>query len=127
MHGGNWEAMRQKYAWFLPDLSCRSDLQKLIQWMCSELSVGHHRLTAFGEKRSNPVTVSGGLLGADFTLSNNRYRIQKIYGGLNWNPNLRSPLTEPGVNAKEGDYILAVNGKELTTADNLYQFFEATA
>lgn len=127
MHGVDWVATKRKYAQFLPDLSCRSDLNTLIQWMCSELSVGHHRLTALGEKRYNPVAVSGGLLGADYEIANNRYRFKKIYGGLNWNPSLRSPLTEPGVNAKTGDYILAVNGKDVTAADNLYQFFEATA
>lgn len=127
MHGADWNAMKKKYAAFLPDLACRSDLNILIQWMCSELSVGHHRITAAGEKLYKPVTVTGGLLGADYTINNNRYQLKKIYGGLNWNPNLRSPLTEPGVNAKKGDYVLAVNGKELTAAENLYKFFEATA
>ena len=127
MHGVDWLAMKKKYAVFLPDLACRSDLNTLIQWMCSELGVGHHRLTALGEKLHTPVTVSGGLLGADYTIAGNRYRFKKIYGGLNWNPNLRSPLTEPGVNAKTGDYILAVNGKDVTADENLYKFFEATA
>ncbi|MEP7110801.1 MAG: PDZ domain-containing protein [Ferruginibacter sp.] len=127
MHGADWNAMKKKYAQFLPDLACRSDLNTLIQWMCSELSVGHHRLTAAGEKMHIPATVSGGLLGADYTIAGNRYQFRKIYGGLNWNPNLRSPLTEPGVNAKAGDYILAVNGKDVTAAENLYKFFEATA
>ena len=127
MHGANWQAMKTKYAAFLPDLACRSDLNTLIQWMCSELGVGHHRITSTGEKLHTPVTVTGGLLGADYTLDNNRYRFKKIYGGLNWTPNLRSPLTEPGVNAKAGEYILAVNGRDITTADNLYEFFEATS
>jgi tricorn protease len=127
MHGADWIAMKKKYAQFLPDLACRSDLNTLIQWMCSELGVGHHRITAQGEKLNNPQLVSGGLLGADYTIANNRYQIKKIYGGLNWTPNLRSPLTEPGVNAKAGDYILAVNGKEVTADKNIYQFFEATA
>jgi tricorn protease len=127
MHGADWNAIKKKYAQFLPDLSCRTDLNTLIQWMCSELAVGHHRLTAQGDKLNTAPTVNGGLLGADFSVANNRYQLKKIYGGLNWNPNLRSPLTEPGVNAKVGDYILAVNGKEITAADNLYKFFEATA
>jgi tricorn protease len=127
MHGADWAAMKKKYAEFLPDLSCRSDLNTVIQWMCSELGVGHHRLTALGDKLNNPATVTGGLLGADYTIANNRYQLKKIYGGLNWNPNLRSPLTEPGVNARVGDYILAVNGKDVTAAENLYKFFEATA
>jgi tricorn protease len=127
MHGVNWTAMKKKYAVFLPDLACRSDLNILIQWMCSELSVGHHRITNPGDRLNQPTLVSGGLLGADYILADNRYRFKKIYGGLNWNPNLRSPLTEPGVNVKEGDYLLAVNGHDITAKDNLYQFFENTS
>jgi tricorn protease len=127
MHGVDWAAMKKKYAVFLPDLACRDDLNTLIQWMCSELSVGHHRITDPGDHLYHQQPVSGGLLGADYTTAGNRYRFKKIYGGLNWNPNLRSPLTEPGVNAREGDYLLAVNGQDLTATDNLYQFFENTA
>ena len=127
MHGANWLAMKKKYEVFLPDLACRRDLNTLIQWMCSELVVGHHRITDGGDILNTPERVGGGLLGADYTVDKNRYRIKKIYGGLNWNPNLRSPLTEPGVNAKEGDYLLAVNGNNVTASDNLYRFFENTA
>lgn len=127
MHGVNWAAMKKKYEQFLPDLSCRSDLYTVIQWMCSELAVGHHFMNVPQEKLNAPQTVSGGLLGADYTVINNRYQIRKIYGGLNWTPDLRSPLTEPGVNAKVGDYIIAVNGKDLTADRNLYEMFEATS
>jgi len=127
MHGANWPAMKKKYEVFLPDLSCRSDLNAVIQWMCSELSVGHHRLTSAGDHLGNPARVGGGLLGADYTIDKNRYQIKKIYGGLNWNPNLRSPLTEPGVNVNEGEYILAVNGNNVNASDNFYSFFENTA
>ncbi|MEJ0056416.1 MAG: hypothetical protein WDN75_12650 [Bacteroidota bacterium] len=77
MHGADWPAMKKKYAVFLPDLACRSDLNNLITWMCSELAVGHHRLTALGEKLNNPQTVPGGLLGADYIVANNRYPDQK--------------------------------------------------
>ena len=112
---------------FLPHLSCRRDLNVLIQWMCSDLAVGHHRITSPGDRPNNPARVGGGLLGADYSVDKNRYRIKKIYGGLNWNPNVRSPLTEPGVNAKEGDYILAVNGQDVTAADNFFSYFENTA
>ncbi len=127
MHGVDWANMKKKYEVFLPDLSCRRDLNTLIQWMCSELAVGHHRITDAGEVLNNPEKVGGGLLGADYTVDKNRFRIKKIYGGLNWNPNLRSPLTEPGVNAKVGDYILAVNGQDVVASENLYRFFENTA
>ena len=126
MHGADWGAMKEKYAEFLPDLSCRSDLNRLMQWMCSELAVGHHRVGG-GDRLFEPEEVSGGLLGADFELVDNRYRISKIFEGLNWNPELRSPLTEPGVNVNVNEYILAVNGRNLTAADNIYSFFENTA
>ncbi|MBL4655480.1 MAG: PD40 domain-containing protein [Bacteroidia bacterium] len=126
MHGTDWPAMKDKYAQFLPDLACRSDLNKLIQWMCSELSVGHHRVWG-GERLNNPPKVNGGLLGVNYKINNNRYQLEKIFGGLNWTPKLRSPLTEPGINAKAGDYLLAVNGNDITADKNLYSFFENTA
>ncbi len=126
-HGADWAAMKKKYAVFLPDLACRDDLNLLIQWMCSELSVGHQRITDAGDHLHQAGFVSGGLLGADYEVANNRYRIKKIYGGLNWTPNLRSPLTEPGVTVQAGEYLLAVNGQNISAGDNLYQFFENTA
>jgi tricorn protease len=126
MHGANWPAMKEKYAAFLPDVSCRNDLNRLIMWMCSELSVGHHGVGG-GDQRFNAERVEGGLLGVDYEIADNRYRFKKIYGGLNWNPGLRSPLTEPGINAKSGEYLLAVNGKEVTADQNIYSFFEKTA
>ena len=125
MHGVDWNAMKVKYSQFLPDLACRSDLNRLIQRMCSELAVGHHRVGG-GERLNNPQRVGGGLLGADFMITNNRYQLKKIYGGLNWNPDLKSPLTEPGLNVKAGDYILAVNGNDLTAGQNIHSFFENT-
>jgi tricorn protease len=125
MHGTNWKAIKLKYEGFLRDITCRNDLNRLIQWMCSELSVGHS-YSGGGDQLMNPERVSGGLLGADYEISDNRYRFKKIYGGLNWNPGLRAPLMDPGINAKKGDYILAVNGKNLTASTNLYSMFENT-
>lgn len=125
MHGADWDAMKTKYEKFLPHLASRSDLNRLIQWMCSELSVGHHRVGG-GDFMQSPPSVAVGLLGADYSIENNRYRFKKIYGGLNWNPQLRSPLTEPGVNVNAGDYLLAVNGKELYSKTNLFSLFETT-
>ncbi len=127
MHGADWLAMKEKYRVFLGDVSCRSDLYRVMQWMFSELAVGYHRFTGRGDQLRSPERVGGGLLGADYEVSGNRYRFKKIYGGLNWNPGLRSPLTEPGVNVNEGDYLIAVNGKQLTADQNLYSFFENTA
>jgi tricorn protease len=127
MHGVDWKAMKVKYSKFLPDLACRNDLNRVIQWMCSELGVGHHRITSGGDRLFEPKPVGGGLLGADYSIVGNRYQIARIYGGLNWNPDLRSPLTEPGLNIRKGDFILAVNGNDVTSDKNLYSFFENTS
>ncbi len=127
MHGVNWVAMKKKYEALLPDVASTSDLYRIMQWMFSELTVGHHRFDAMGDKRTNPDAIPGGLLGADYEIANNRYRIKKIYGGLNWTPDLRSPLTEPGVNVQVGDYILKVNGADVTADKNFYSYFENTA
>jgi tricorn protease len=127
MHGVDWNAMKTKYEVFLPHVACRGDLYRMMSWMFSELAVGHHRFSSRGDRMNNPQKINGGLLGADYQISDNRYKISKIYGGLNWNPNLRSPLTEPGVNINIGDYIISVNGKNVTANDNLYRFFENTA
>jgi tricorn protease len=126
MHGANWPAMKEKYAAFLPHLSCRNDLNRLIQWLCSELVVGHS-YGGGGDQLFQPKRVAGGLLGADYAIESGRYRFKKIFGGLNWNPDLRSPLTEPGVDVKEGEYLLAVGGKDLRPPLNLYSLFENTA
>lgn len=127
MHGADWPAMKEKYEPFLAYLSCKSDLYRVMGWMFSELAVGHHRFGSRGDWFHEPKDIAGGLLGADYQVKNGRYQIKKIYGGLNWTPDLRSPLTEPGVNVKEGDYIIAVNGENVSADDNLYRFFENTA
>jgi tricorn protease len=126
MHGANWKAMHEKYAVFLPDVSVRQDLTRVVQWMSSELSVGHHRQSG-GDSLADVEAIPGGLLGADYKVENGRYRFAKVYGGLNWNPELRSPLTEPGVDVKAGEYLLAVEGKDLKYPENLYSRFEQTA
>lgn len=125
-HGADWPAMREKYAAFLPDLAWRQDLNRVIRWMLSELSVGHSYLGG-GERLEDADRVPGGLLGADFEVADGRYRFAKVYGGLNWNPDLRSPLTEPGVEVDAGEYLLAVNGEALAPPENLYRRFENTA
>ncbi len=126
MHGADWPAMREKYRQFLPHLTSRDDLNQVIRWMCSELAVGHHR-NGGGDRAAEPDAVPGGLLGADFEIEEGRYRFAKVYGGLNWNPDLRSPLTEPGVDVATGDYLIAVEGIELRPPENLYSRFENTA
>ena len=126
MHGADWKAMKAKYEIFLPDLTVRQDLNRVMMWMCSELSVGHHRLSG-GDSLADVDAIPGGVLGADYKVENGRYRFAKVYGGLNWNPELRSPLTEPGVDVKAGEYLLAVDGKDLKYPEDLYSRFEQKA
>jgi tricorn protease len=126
MHGVDWPAMKAKYAAFLPDLATRSDLNRVVMWMCSELAVGHHR-TGGGDRLEQAKTVPGGLLGADYEVANGRYRFKRVLGGLNWTPELRAPLTEPGVDVKAGEYLIAVNGRDVRPPANVYSFFENTS
>ena len=126
MHGADWPAVKKKYEQLLPHLTSGGDLYKVVRWMLSELAVGHS-YTRPGERLYERKEVKGGLLGADYEIANGRYRFKKIYGGLNWTPQLRSPLTAPGVNVKEGEYLLAVNGADLKPPTELYSLFEATA
>lgn len=126
MHGADWPAMLTKYQQFLPHLATRADLDQVIRWMLSELAVGHSG-TGPGERPHEVKRVPGGLLGADYQIANGRYRFKKVYGGLNWTPDLKAPLTAPGVDVKAGEYLLAVQGKELRPPTNIYSLFENTA
>jgi tricorn protease len=125
-HGADWPAMRKKYQAFLPDFATRNDLFRVIRWMLSELAVGHSYQSP-GDSAFESETIPGGLLGADYEVANGRYRFKKVFGGLNWTPDLRAPLTEPGVDVAAGEYLLAVDGRELRYPDNLYERFERTA
>jgi tricorn protease len=126
MHGIDWAKQKAKYAAFLPHAATRDDVNRVLQWMSSELAVGHHRVGG-GDSFAEPRSVPGGLLGADYEIADGRYRLKKVYGGLNWNPQLRAPLTEPGVNARAGEYLLAVNGRDLRPPTNVYSLFENTS
>jgi tricorn protease len=125
MHGVDWPAMRARYEAWLPHVRHRNDLNYVIGEMLGELAVGHSRVG--GGDMPSPDRVGGGLLGADYEVAGDRYRIRTIYHGENWNPGLRAPLTEPGVNVAEGEYILRVNGRELRHPQNIYALFENTA
>ena len=125
-HGNDWQAIFEKYRPLLAYVRHRSDLAYLIAMVGGELTVGHSYLTGAGDVPSeDPVNV--GLLGADFAIENGRYRMKRIYTGENWNPDLRAPLSAPGIQVSEGDYLLEVNGRALTPPANLYSMFEGTA
>ena len=124
-HGLNLEEAERVYAPFLERVASRDDLNDLFREMIGNLVVGH--LWVRGGTEPDIQNVKVGLLGADYEIANGRYRFKRIYSGENWNPKLQAPLTQPGVNVKEGEYLLAVNGRQLTATNNLYQFFQETA
>jgi tricorn protease len=126
MHGADWQATYNRYLPLVGYVEHRSDLAYLIATVGGELTVGHSYLSGSGDMPDQePVSV--GLLGADFAVENGHYRIRRIYTGENWNPDLQSPLSGPGIEVSEGDYILEVNGRPLTPPANLYSAFEGTA
>lgn len=122
-HGVDWNAIWKKYEPFLEHAATRSDVGRIISAMASELHVGHSYSTK-GESIATPPNVGIGLLGADFEVAEGHYRFKKVYGGLNWRPGLRAPLRAPGISVAEGEYLLAVDGKPLTSERNVYSAFE---
>lgn len=125
LHGLNLPETKKHYEPYLENLGSRIDFSYLLAEMLGELTVGHMYIRTPPE----PLTEQGkvGLLGAEYTIENGRYRFSKIYQGENWNPQLRAPLTQPGVNVQEGEYLLAVNGRELRGTDEIFELFEGTA
>ena len=123
-HGLSIPKIEIRYKPYLDSLASRSEFTYLSTEMLGEITIGHMFVGGPRQPDKEPKT---GLLGADYKTENGRYRIAKILGGQNWTPGLASPLTLPGVSVKEGEYLLAVNGRELKAGDNLYQFFDGTA
>jgi tricorn protease len=126
MHGADWPGVLAKYSAFLPYVNHRADLGYVIAQTGGELVVGHSYLTGAGDLPGD-APVSVGLLGADYTVENGHYRIHHVLTGENWNPDLRAPLSAPGIQVAEGDYLLEVNGRPVAPPTNVYQVFEGTA
>ncbi len=126
MNGKDWNAIGEKYAKLLPQMDSREDLNYLIGEMIGELQNSHTYVG--GGDRYNISYNPSGDLGVDFALdkSSGRYYFKKIYKGDNTRPGYRSPLTEPGIDAKAGDYLLAVNGHQLKAPANPYSLFVNT-
>jgi tricorn protease len=125
MHGSDWPKMKEMYGQLLPHVNHRADLNYLLDMMGAEIAIGHSFVRG-GDIPEVP-TVQGGLLGADFTIENGRYRVSRIYDNESWNPDLRAPLAAPGANVAVGDYILAINGMELKAPDNIYRLLDGTS
>jgi tricorn protease len=125
LHGLNLAVAEKHYAPFVDNLGSRLDFSYLLGEMLGELTVGHMYIRTPPDPPSDEGKV--GLLGADYTIENGRYRFARVYQGENWNPQLRAPLTQPGVNVQQGEYLLAVNGRELKGSDEVFALFAGTA
>jgi tricorn protease len=124
-HGLDLVAAEKKYAPWVESLRSRADLNELFEEMLGELTLGH--VFVGGGDGPEPPKVKGGLLGADLAAENGRYRFARVYDGESWNPDLRAPLTQPGVNVVAGEYLLAVDGRNLRPPESPFRPFEATA
>lgn len=124
LHGVDWNGIQKKYCEMLSDVPSRFDLDYILNEIVSETNTGHAYVD-WGDI-GKVERIEGGLLGADLEadLVAKRYKIKKIYAGENWNESRRSPLTESGINVKEGDYIISINGQNMTTETNPYELLE---
>jgi len=124
VHGAPWEEVYKWYSPWVKHVRHRSDMNYVIDILSGEVAIGHSYVA--GGDLPDLDRVATGLLGADFEISNGRYRIKKIYPSESWNPDLQAPLAIPGLEVKEGDYILAINGQPFTAEDNIYHLLEET-
>jgi len=119
IHGVDWPGLYKKYLPLVKGISHRADLDYIFGEMVAETNVGHAYVNWGDFPRVE--RVESGLLGAELVADGKRYRIKKIYHGENWQNRTRSPLTENGVDVREGDYLIRINNEELTTEDNPYR------
>ncbi len=127
MHGVDWAAVRERYRPLAASVGSRADLTYVIGEMIGELSTGHTYVG--GGDVPRPRRLNVGMLGAQFErdAKTGFYRIAKILKGQNWDPSLRSPLTDVGVNVKEGEYIIAINGRSLDKFADMFEALNNTA
>lgn len=119
MHGVDWKAIKEKYAPLLPFVKTRLDLNYVIGEMIGELNCGHAYVNPGETER--PERIPTGLLGAEISRDKSGFfRLEKILQGASWNEQLRSPLTEPGIDVHEGEYIVAIDGVPTHTVKNMY-------
>jgi len=125
LHGRDWQVVYERYAPLVPFVKHRDDLNYLFDQMNGELSVGHSFVGGGDFPQVDRSKV--GLLGADLTIDKGQWKITKIYTTESWNPGLKSPLDQPGLSIKEGDYIVGINGTPLTAAMNPFELLDGTA
>jgi tricorn protease len=119
LHGVDWAAVYEQYRPLVDHVGRREDLNDVLVEMIAELHAGHNRVGGGDVHRANGP--APGLLGANLSTHQGRYRIDRIYSGESWNPFLQGPLAVPGNEAREGEYILAINGRQLNADENIFQ------
>jgi tricorn protease len=119
----DWNDVRKHYGNLMKDAITRWDVLNIQQEMISELAAGHTYANPGGN--TEPASNRGhGFLGIDWELSNGAYRIKRIVKPAAWDNEVRSPFAATGINVKEGDYILAVNGRPINTSIDPYEAFD---
>jgi tricorn protease len=126
MHGIDWPAMRERYGRLVPSASCRQDMRYIVGELIGELNTSHTYVFG-GDRQRRPERVNVGMLGVDWDVDENGYRFEKIYRVPDWTREVIPPLTRPGVDVREGDYLLAVNGTAVTADRNIYSYFQGLA
>ncbi len=126
MHGVDWDAVYRQYEPMIDYCASREDVSFVIREMISELNVGHAYYMGGGDVERAPV-ISVGMPGCDFALENGAYKITKIIEGAPWDADARGPLSQPGIDVKEGDYLLAVNGTPVDASKDPWAAFQGLA
>ncbi|HYK03252.1 MAG TPA: PDZ domain-containing protein [Thermoanaerobaculia bacterium] len=126
MHGLDWNAIRTKYGQLVPYVAHRADLDYILGEVAGEMNAGHVYVGSPSDVNAAE-RVDNGLLGAEIEAADGYYRITNIFPGENWHESFRSPLTEPGVKVREGDYVLAVDGVSTKGVVNFYSLLENKA
>ncbi len=121
MHGVDWPAMRDRYSKMIDACVSREDVSFILGELIAELNIGHTYY--YGGDTEEQPRRNVGLLGVDWKLDQGAYRIAKIYDGAAWDADARNPVNEAGVDVKEGDYLLAVNGVTVDTAKDPWAAF----
>lgn len=128
MHGHDWKAIGDRYRGYIPYLSSREELNWLMSQMVGEISVGHAYITGgdMGVAATPSTPLSAGLLGADLVndAAAGRYRFEKIYGPTEYNLDLKAPLSRPDIQLKPGDFLIAIDGKQVKAGDDYWKLLQ---
>ena len=124
MHGRDWNEVFNRYEPLVKHIKHRADLTYLLDMVNGELSVGHSFV--FGGDYPKTQSATAGLLGANLSIKEGRWQLNRIFTAESWNPKLKGPLDQPGLKVAQGQYLVGINGKEMTSADNPFKFLDGT-